>query len=50
MHGEWSETTMPIVPSSSPRQSSSRFSASRMGGAHLKLVAPAAISSAVKAR
>src|SRR5690606_6274598 len=50
VHGEWSLTTQSTVPSASPRQSSSRLPASRMGGQHLNWVAPSGISSAQKVR
>ena len=50
VHGEWSETTQSITPSASPAHSSSRLSASRIGGQHLNWVAPSGISSAAKVR
>ena len=49
-HGEWSEATKSIVPSPSPSQSFSRFSLSRIGGAHLNSVRPSPISSEEKTR
>src|SRR5215471_2242117 len=42
---EWSETTKSIVPSCTADQSFSRFSRSLIGGAHLNLGSPSAISS-----
>ena len=48
--GEWSETTMSIVPSRSPSHSRSRFADSRIGGQHLYCVAPSGISSDVNVR
>jgi hypothetical protein len=48
--GEWSETTMSIVPSASASQSCSLFSRSRTGGQHLNSVAPSGTSSAAKVR
>ena len=50
VHGEWSETTIEMVRSASPRHSRSAFAASRMGGAVLNSVAPSGTSSAVRAR
>jgi len=38
--GEWSETMVSIRPSASRRESSSRFAPSRIGGQHLKRMAP----------
>ena len=48
--GEWSETMQSITPSSRPFQSSSRLSFSRIGGQHLKAVAPSGMSSDSKVR
>ena len=48
--GEWSLDTTSSTPSRSPSHSRSRFSSSRIGGAHLKRVSPAGTSSAAKVR
>jgi hypothetical protein len=49
-HGEWSDTTQSIDPSTSACHSVSRFAADRMGGHHLNSVAPSGTSSAASAR
>ena len=48
--GEWSEATRSSRPSARPRQSRSRFRASRMGGQHLSWVAPSGMVPASKVR
>ena len=50
VHGEWSDTTQSIVPSSSPAHSASRLASSRIGGQHLNWVAPSGTSSARRVR
>jgi hypothetical protein len=50
VHGEWSDTTMSMSPRARPAHSFSRFSVSRMGGAHLNQVAPSGMCSASKVR
>ena len=49
-HGEWSDTTQSIVPSSSPAHSALRLASSRIGGQHLNSVAPSGTSSARRVR
>ena len=50
VQGEWSETMQSMSPRPSARHSSSRLSASRIGGQHLNWVAPSAMASASKTR
>lgn len=49
-HGEWSLTTQSMTPSASACHNASRLAASRIGGQHLKCVAPSGISSAANVR
>ena len=50
VHGEWSETTQSIVPSSSPAHSWARLASPRIGGQHLNWVPPSGTSSARNVR
>ena len=50
VHGEWSLTTRSMSPSASAAHSASRCRASRIGGQHLKDVAPSGTSSAANVR
>ena len=50
VEGEWSVTMMSMVPSISASHRASRLAASRIGGAHLKLVAASGTCSLVSER
>jgi hypothetical protein len=50
VHGEWSDTTMSMVPSTRPPQSSCGVGGVAIGGQHLNAVPPSGISSAASVR